>query len=509
MTDVDCVAYPWNADVAALWNMCTNHPQRIPLSHWSSLALTGGRVIRDLMTPRRSVMALTRKLGSGPRRFYGVKHHLGHAACAYYTSNFEHAAILTIDGQGEDESASLGEWTGTRYRKFQSIHSPDSIGILYGMITDFLGMHAASDEYKVMGMAAYGDATRFMPALTRLVHILPGGYYRTWRTAMVFAPGYCDQMLQKILGIKKRTAGEPLLQIHFDLAAAMQQITEEVVFHLLRRLRALTDARDLCLAGGVFLNSVANGLILSSGLFERVHVPPVPGDHGGALGAALQVYHSVTESPRHDVGFTPFSGPGYDESSITSALATYVGQVVCARPDDIAGVVAARLTDGEVIGWFQGRMEYGPRALGHRSILADPRLRDARERVNIRIKHREPFRPFAGIVPLEYAGDWFQLKAASPYMQFVVPLRVEAKTRLAALDHFGTCRVQTVTQESDALMHSLLVQFGRKSGVPILLNTSFNHASEPIVCSPADAFKTFIQTDLDALVIGLFLVTKR
>jgi carbamoyltransferase len=434
---------------------------------------------------------------------------MGHSACAYFTSPFDCAAVLTVDGQGEDESGSLGEWTGTQYRHIRSIYSPDSIGILYGMITDFLGMRSAWDEYKVMGMASYGNPARFKSQFDILVKLLPKGRYRTHRTAMVFKPGYCEVMLRRIFGLEQRTPDGPLEQVHFDLAAGLQATTEVVVFHLLEYLRTQTQAKNLCLAGGVFQNSVLNGKILRSGLFERVHVPPAPGDHGGALGAALHVYHKETKSSRRDMRFSAFIGPEYTDSDIQIVLAQQGDAIRYARPVSIVAEAARRLASGEILGWFEGRMEYGPRALGHRSILASPLSKEMKDVVNDRIKHRERFRPFAGAVPLEHANRYFELNHPSPFMQFVVPVRREAEERIPAVIHFGTCRAQTVDRAVDPLFHALLLKFGELMGCPILLNTSFNDADEPIVCSPRDAVRTFLSTSLDAMVIGPFLVERK
>lgn len=511
LADIDLVAYGWHATPLRLLHMFLHHPRRIPLVYWPSLGAVGTRVVRDLMSPRRAVRQLEARLGQRFRNWVGVPHHRGHAAAAYFTSPFDEAAVLTVDGQGEDESAALGMFEGARYRHFQSTHSPDSIGILYGMLTDFLGMRAGWDEYKVMGMAALGDPARFAAAFEQLVRLEADGRYTTYRTAMVFRPGYCEAMLTRILRIPPRRPSEELQQIHFDVAAALQAVTERVLFHLLQRLRALTTTSNLCLAGGVFLNSVANGRIRSSGLFENVHVPPAPGDHGGALGAALHAWYNATGAERCDAGFSVYAGSEHSEAELRAALDAIAtdASITVSQPADITAVTADLLAAGCIIGWYEGRDEYGPRALGHRSILASPLHAEMKDVVNARIKHREPFRPFAGAVPLERAPDFFELNGESPYMQFVVPVRSEAITRIPAVVHAGKCRAQTVRPSDAPRFHALLCAFGQRTGVPVLLNTSFNDADEPIVCSPVDAVRTFLRTDLDALVLGPYLAVRR
>src|SRR5688572_15661899 len=507
--DIDLIAYTWSVTLPRLVHMFWHHPLRIPVQHWPSMGYVGTRVLRDLMWPRRAIRSFREAAGLPPRKWVGVSHHLGHASCAYFTSGFDRAAVLTVDGQGEDESASLGEFNGVRYQHYQSIHSPDSVGILYGMVTDFLGMRAGWDEYKVMGMSPLGDPSRFTRVFDRLVRLLPDGRYETHRTAMVFRPGYCDQMLATLFDVPKRDAHAPLEQSHFDIAAGLQAVTEKVLFHLLHRLRKLTTSADLCLAGGVFLNSVANGKIRRSGLFDRVHVPSVPGDHGGALGAALWAYHSRsnTVEPRRAAS-TAFYGPAFTDEEIEVALQGHESRIEFHRMENVAEATAALLAEGKIIGWFQDRMEYGPRALGHRSILASPLDAGMKDTVNARIKHREPFRPFAGAVPEELASQFFEIEGPSPFMQFVVPVIPTIQPRIPAIVHNGTCRAQTVNRADDPLFHQLLLAFGKRTGVPILLNTSFNDADEPIVCSPQNALRTFLGTDLDALVVGGFLVRK-
>ena len=509
LNDLHVLAYPWKVTPARFLHMNWYHGPRVPIADAPELALTGIRVIRDLMSPKRIASQFELALGQRLPKCRGVSHHVGHVACAYYPSPFERAAVLTVDGQGEDESGTLGEWEGTRYRHFKSVYSPNSIGILYGMVTDFLGMRAGWDEYKVMGMSAYGDASRFRNVFRRLVTPILGGRYRTYRTAMVFKPGYCDQMLSRLLGVPPRKPADSLKPIHFDLAACLQETTEGIIFHMLKHLRERSTARNLCLAGGVFQNSVINGKIRQSGLFEKVFVPPVPGDSGGALGAALHVYHKSTNAPRQDIEFTVFSGPEYSEKRMEAALQSADDKICFHRSHDVTSEAAQLLCENRILSWFQGRMEYGPRALGHRSILASPTRADMKDLVNRRIKHREEYRPFAGSVPLEDASSFFELTGSSPHMQFVVPVRGTAQDKIPAIVHFGTCRVQTVSKEVDPLYHHLLTEFGNRTGVSVLMNTSFNDADEPIVCSPEDAVASFLRMELDAMVMGPFVIQWR
>jgi carbamoyltransferase len=506
---VDRLAYTWRVTPAKYLHMCLQHVPNVTPRHALSLVCAGLRVVRDLMWAGGVSRRLSAALGTAVPRCTGVEHHLGHAATAYFPSPFERAAVLTIDGQGEDESASLSEWEGTRHRPLARVPSPHSIGILYGMVTDFLGMRAGWDEYKVMAMSGEGDPARFRASFARLVRLEPRGQYRTWRTAMVFQPGYCARFLTEVFGLRPRDPGSALEPVHFDLAASLQETTERVVFHLLARLRELSRAKDLCLAGGVALNSVLNGKILASGLFDRVFVPPVPGDHGGALGAALLVEHRLTGRSRGDVGFTPFCGPSLSPAEIDSALAEQKERVTWRQPADLQACVASLLAEERLLACARGEMEYGPRALGHRSLLASPIHARMRDHINARVKHREMFRPFAAVAPLERAAELFELEGESPFMQFVVPVREAWRKRLGAVQHHGRTRVQTVTRESDPFLHETLLAFADRTGVPALLNTSFNDAEEPIVCTAREAVASFLSTGVDALVLGSCLVTAR
>ncbi len=504
--EIDALAYPWHVDWKRFLGMSLYHGPRVPLRYAPELAVAGVRVIRDLMSPRRVGRQFACALGDSLPTCEGIGHHRSHSAAAYFLSPFTDAAVLTIDGQGEDESGSLGEWTGRTYRHYQSIRAPNSIGILYGIVTDFLGMRAAWDEYKVMGMAAYGDPNRFSDVFDDLVRFSKDGQFSTRRTAMVFSPGYCDALLSKLFAIDPRGNTDALEQVHFDIAASLQQVTEKTVFHLLNHLRTCTESSNLCLGGGVFQNSVINGKIRRSGLFDNVFIPPVPGDNGAATGAALQVYYDRSPGQnRVESGFSPFCGPGLEDIEAASkdheSLRFY-------KLDDPVETVARLLVRRRVIACVRGRMEFGARALGHRSVLASPIDRQMRDKINAQVKHRERFRPFAGSVLVEAAPEFFEIQGSSPFMQQVLPVRHQVEEKLGAICHFGTCRVQTVSADSDPFFHALLESVGRYSGVPVLLNTSFNDADEPIVCSVRDALRAFSRMSLDAMLLEDVLVTK-
>jgi carbamoyltransferase len=459
----------------------------------------------DLPVLLRQFEAMT---GGRPRRFAQVPHHLAHAASAFYPSGFNEALIYTIDGTGERESALLAVGRGATITEVSRTMLPTSLGTLYLLVTVLLGFRSLGDEYKVMGLAGYGDPARYRDFFRSLVRLQEDGSH----TLEGFARSDLKSRFEEALG-RSRMRGEEIARHHCDIAAALQEVVEEAVLHALAHARRRLGLRKLCMAGGVALNSMMNGVIARAGIFDDIFVQPAAGDEGGALGAALQAWHRSGEGNgarsrlRH-----VYTGPGYDDSDIAAALEEHADAVAWRRSEDIVEEVAEELANGRVAGWFQGRMEFGPRALGNRSILADPRPADMKDRINAKVKHREGFRPFAPAVTEEDAGDYFDMRGLhdSPYMLFVVPVLPEKKSEIPAVTHVdGTARVQTVSRDTNARFHALIRAFGRRTGLRVLLNTSFNVMHEPIVCTPDDALRCFLNTDIDLLALGDFFVTKR
>ncbi|HEY8490681.1 MAG TPA: carbamoyltransferase C-terminal domain-containing protein [Dehalococcoidia bacterium] len=425
--------------------------------------------------------------------FEFVEHHLAHAASAYYVSGFQEAAILTLDGRGEQTTTLHAAGRGPAIEKIQEVAFPHSLGLLYEHVTAYLGFLPSSDEYKVMALASSGSH-RLVPRFRELVELGEDGRYRVT---------YAD--LEAEFGPARRPGG-PLEARHLDVAAGVQRVLEERVLGLARWLHGRTGLPDLCLAGGVALNCVMNARLRDEGPFRRIFVQPAAGDAGTALGAAYVVdARERREAPPFTMTHA-FLGPAYDEARIRRALE--FARLPYRTPEDIAEATAGLLAAGRVVGWFQGRMEFGPRALGARSILASPTDPAMQDRLNA-IKGREEFRPVAPAVLEEHAGRYFQPGDPSPFMLFVCRVRPERAAEIPAVRHVdGTARIQTVSRREAPLFHRLIRAFHRRTGVPMVVNTSFNTRGQPIVCTPEDALACFATSPLDALAIGPFLLTK-
>ncbi|MFN3598099.1 MAG: carbamoyltransferase [Rubricoccaceae bacterium] len=475
---------------------------------------------------------LARKLGyEGPLVF--PEHHESHAASAFFPSPFEEAAFVTTDGVGEWATTSWGTGAGNRLAIRQEIHFPHSLGLLYSAFTYFCGFRVNSGEYKLMGLAPYGTPRYAERIRQHLIDLRPDGSFRLDQDYFTYAHGLTmtGRRFAELFGGPPRTPEGPLTAREMDLAASVQVVTEEAVLAMARHVHAQTGADALCLAGGVALNCVANGRLLREGPFRRVWAQPAAGDAGGALGAALMAAHHWADAPRtpdpDDAMQGAYLGPAFSGEAIAAALRAEGLPAVPLPEDALLARTADLLAGGAAVGWFQGRMEFGPRALGARSILADPRGADVQRRVNLKIKFRESFRPFAPSVIAERADELFALGRAgepppeSPYMLLVGPVRgaevagegFERLGRIAspvpAVTHVdGSARVQTVTEARNGLYYRLLKAFEARTGCPALVNTSFNVRGEPIVGTPADAIRCFRQTHLDALAIGPFVVTK-
>ncbi len=459
------------------------------------------------------------KLGGGrSRRYVFTLHHEAHAASAFFPSPFESAAIVTLDGVGEWTTCSVASGEGSRVELLQELRFPHSLGLLYSAFTYFAGFEINEGEYKLMGLAPYGRPRYEDAILRELVDLKEDGSFRLDLSYFAFHRGttMTNGRFARLFGGPPRRPESPITEREMDLAASIQSVTEKIVLRIARHARALTGKRTLCLAGGVALNCVANTAILRGAGFDNLWIQPAAGDAGGALGAALFVLHQLIGVPRvsgqGDAQQGSLLGPSYDDEAVRAAL-DGTGAVYDAAGDEetAIGRTAELLAQGKVVGHFHGRMEFGPRALGSRSILADPRPAQMQSILNRKIKHRESFRPFAPAVLAECARDYFDLPEGveSPYMLLVARVRDEKRVSIPAVTHVdGTARVQTVDQRRSPRLYGILQRFQSLTGTPVLVNTSFNVRGEPIVESPLDAYRCFMATDLDALVIGRFMLMK-
>jgi carbamoyltransferase len=464
-----------------------------------------------------------------------TEHHESHAASAFFPSPFPEAAILTIDGVGEWATASLGVGKGNRIRLLKEIHFPHSLGLLYSAFTYFTGFKVNSGEYKLMGLAPYGEP-RYVDVIEReLVDLREDGSFQLNQKYFDYCAGLrmTNRRFEKLFGGPARPPEAPITQREMDLAASVQVVTEKVMLNMARFAHHETGMRHLVLAGGVALNCVGNGKILREGPFESVWVQPAAGDAGGALGAALFTHYQLLNGPRRvdgrrDLQSASLLGPAFDDGAIAAFVREHGIQARRYEdPEVLVDQVAALMAEENVIGWFQGRMEFGPRALGARSILGDARSRAMQSTMNLKIKFRESFRPFAPSVLRSRVADYFEMDHDSPYMLLVAPVHTRhrlpvndnghrgldklkvIRSGIPAITHVDySARVQTVAPEDNDRYHRLIERFSERTGCPVIVNTSFNVRGEPIVCSPADAYRCFMRTHLDYLVLGPFLLEK-
>ncbi|MEE2828278.1 MAG: carbamoyltransferase [Myxococcota bacterium] len=489
--------------------------ERLLLSHLQHYPKSKEQFIQAMplwMKEKLSVRRVVgKKLGWKRKPVLFAEHHVSHGASTFLCSPFEEAAILTVDGVGEWATATQGVGRGNSMEILREIRFPHSLGLLYSAVTGYLGFKVNSAEYKVMGLAPYGEP-KHVDALREVLDIAPDGSFRLNMDFFDFDWGMrmCNEHFFELLGRPPREAEGPVESFHKDVARSVQEIVNEVMVKQACALHEDTGLTNLCMAGGVALNCVANGHVLRESPFERVFVQPAAGDAGGALGVALWIHCMVLGNERAFVLDRADWGPGFSSEEIEEVLKHYGADY--RRIDDEATLLATaaqHLGDGKVTGWFQGRMEYGPRALGNRSILGDPRVTDMRDRINMKIKFREGFRPFAPSVLAERADEWFDLRGhASPYMLLVADVHEDKRTVPAITHVDGSARVQTVHADSTPLYYRLIQEWERQTGCPMLINTSFNVRGEPIVCTPEDAFKCFIRTHMDTLVLGPFILSK-
>ena len=468
-------------------------------------------------------------------RLLFCEHHLSHAASAFYPSPFEDAVVLTMDGVGEWATTSAAMGSGKNLEVFQEIHFPHSLGLLYSAFTYYTGFKVNSGEYKVMGLAPYGEPKYKKLILDNLVDVKPDGSFRLDLSYFNYCTGLTmtNERFSALFGEPVRSPEELLTNFHMDIAASIQAVLDEVVLRLARGLAKKTGSKNLCLAGGVALNCVANGKVLLDGAFENIWIQPAAGDAGGAIGAALAATHIFKDQPRKTNGgdgmFGSFLGPSFSQAEIEQRLLTSGARFTVLSEDEMIAKTVDALADQQAVGWFQGRMEFGPRALGARSILGDPRAPTMQRNLNLKVKYRESFRPFAPSVLREDVSDWFELDSDSPYMLLVSGVRKDrcrsmtpdelvlfgidklniARSEIPAVTHVDySSRIQTVHANTNPLFHRLLTGFKEKTGCPVLVNTSFNVRGEPIVCTPEDAFRCFMGNELDLLVVGNCIVKK-
>ncbi len=464
----------------------------------------------------------------GEKKLLFAEHHQSHAASAFFPSPFEEAAVLTVDGVGEWASVSAGVGRGNTLTLTKEMHFPHSLGLLYSAFTYYLGFKVNSGEYKVMGLAPYGEPSYVQMILDHIIDVKEDGSFRLDQKYFNYATGLTmtAKPFHDLFGMPPRKGESPLTGQHMDIAASLQAVTEMIMLKLVKALMQETGMRNLCLAGGVALNCVANGKILQAGLVDKLWIQPAAGDAGGALGAALAAYHGLLKGERkanpNDDMQGAYLGPAFAQGDVEKRLRESGAVFETLEENALIDTVADALAEGQAVGWHSGRMEFGPRALGARSILGNPMRADTQKTLNLKVKYRESFRPFAPSVLAECVSDYFELNATSPYMLLVAPVVKNRRTPMTEVQEklFGieklniarsdipavthvdySARVQTVHKATNPRYHKLLQAFQKRTGCPVLVNTSFNVRGEPIVCTPEDSFRCFMGTELDLLVV--------
>lgn len=501
--------------------------------------------IREKLFQKDLIIKELRQIGPNPLprahfrdRILFAEHHMSHAASAYYPSPFEEAVVLTLDGVGEWATATVAIGRGKSLEMVREIHFPHSLGLLYSAVTYYTGFKVNSGEYKVMGLAPYGEPRFKDLMLKELVDLKPDGSFRLNQKYFNYATGLTmtnDQFADLFGRPVRQPESDQLDQFHMDMAASVQAVTEEIVLTMTRHLAQEYGISNLCMAGGVALNCVANGKIQRDGAFKDIWIQPAAGDAGGALGTALAAWHQELDQERHvdpaarDAMKGSYLGPVFEQSDIETRLAAAGAKFETLDEAAMIERTAQSLADGKAVGWFNGRMEFGPRALGGRSILGDPRSESMQKTLNLKVKFRESFRPFAPSVLREHMADWFNLDYDSPYMLLVDHVREDRcremteeeeklfgieklnvkRSDVPAITHVDySARIQTVHPDTNPLYHKVISAFYDRTGCPLVVNTSFNVRGEPIVCTPEDAFRCFMGTDLDVLVVGNAVLEK-
>lgn len=494
--------------------------------------------LREKLFQKQIIAKELKKLSPGfdVEKLLFTEHHLSHAASAFYPSPFEEAAVLTMDGVGEWATMTLAIGRRNDLKVHKELHFPHSLGLLYSAVTYYIGFKVNSGEYKVMGLAPYGEPRFAKLMLEKLVDLKEDGSFQLDQSYFNYGVGLTmtNDKFAALFGEPVRKPEQLLTQFHMDMAASVQAVTEEIVLRLARSVRAETGMKNLCLAGGVALNCVANGKLLREGLFEGLWIQPAAGDAGGALGAALAGYHLFHGKPRQvpakgDAMRGSYLGPEFSQAQIEAELTAAGAKFEVLDDAALIDLTAQGLADGKAVGWMQGRMEFGPRALGGRSILGDPRSPAMQKTLNLKVKYRESFRPFAPSVLREDVADWFELDGDSPYMLLVADVREALRREMTdeekalfgidklnvprstipAVTHVDySARIQTVHEETNPRYHQLISRFKALTGCPVVVNTSFNVRGEPIVCTPGDAFRCFMGSEIELLVVGNCLLRK-
>ena len=520
--DLDHIVYYWDpkrARAQRIWHVLKHLPASLSLvkSRWGKEA------------PMKNLkQTLTQQLGIDWSRtqLHFAEHHLCHAASSFLTSSFDHAAIMTIDAAGEWDCTWMGLGQGLDMKPLKKMQFPNSIGLVYGAVTEYLGFHFASGEGKVMGLAPYGNPNApmaagngrfksYVDAFRDVIRLTPDGGYEVDLSYFAYhykgRPHWFTQKFYDTFGPARAFNGE-MNQHYMDLSAGLQLRTEEVGLHLAKWLKDQTGAQALCMAGGVALNAVMNGRIVASGMYKDVCVHPAANDAGTAIGACFWLWNTKLRQPRKYVFEHAYFGPEWSDADYAAAIKKIIppGSEVKVEKNEKAPEIAAKmLSEGKIISWFQGRMEMGPRALGNRSTLADPRSNEMKDLLNARVKFREGFRPFAPSVLEEKVKDWFTCDYPSLYMILVYDVKPEKRDLIPAVTHVdGTGRVQAVSKKHNPRYYRLIAEFDRLTGVPIVLNTSFNKRGEPIVHTPEQAIECFLQTGMDGLFLGDYILTK-
>ncbi len=444
------------------------------------------------------------------------EHHLSHASYSFFTSPFDEAAILTTDGVGEWSTTSIGKGERNCVELLQDIRWPHSLGLFYSAFTYFLGFKVNEGEYKLMGLSSYGKPKYYDLILKNLIDVKNDGsiHLNMDYFAFTYDKVMTNQKFSELFGIKRRKEDEETKQIHFDIGASAQKVLEDILLKMVEYLHQKTKSKNLCLGGGVALNGVANYKILKESSFENIHIPPSPGDAGSAVGAAQYLYYSYHKQNRKIDSDTTkriienvYVGPSFSSDEIKKFLDEKNIKYEIFKEDELVKNCARLIAEGNIVGWYQGKMEWGPRALGNRSILADPRQKEMKNILNEKIKHRESFRPFAPSVLEEYASEYFEIDIPSPYMLMVSP--VKKPDKIPAVTHVdGTGRLQTVSKDSNPLYYKLINEFYSLTGIPVVINTSMNVKGEPIVNTPEQAYNMLIKTDMDYIFLRNFMVKK-